>query len=88
MKLKAIAVVLLFLLEFCVPSPTRPNVLRTEDPGWGVLGVQGAKDIATPNLGALARQGVLFTSGSWRPRAGKGPQSFTTFPCRVTLLQA
>lgn len=43
----------------------RPNVLvlLTDDQGWGDLGVQGAKDIATPNLDKLARQGVRFTSG-------------------------
>jgi len=48
-----------------VAAPARPNVLilLTDDQGWGDLGVQGAEDIATPNLDELARQGVRFTSG-------------------------
>jgi len=43
----------------------KPNVLilLTDDQGWGDLGVQGAKDVGTPHLDALAREGVRFTSG-------------------------
>lgn len=39
-----------------------PNVVLiiTDDLGWGDLGVHGATDIRTPNIDALARQGVRF----------------------------
>lgn len=40
-----------------------PNILLviTDDLGYGDLGVTGVSDIRTPNLDALARQGVRFT---------------------------
>lgn len=41
----------------------RPNVVLiiTDDMGYGDLGSYGAQDVRTPNLDALARQGVRFT---------------------------
>ncbi len=41
----------------------RPNIVLviTDDMGHGDLGVTGATDIRTPNLDALARQGIRFT---------------------------
>ena len=46
------------------PKP-KPNVLifLTDDQGWGDLGVQGAEDVATPNLDSIARAGVRFSQG-------------------------
>ncbi|GAA0600191.1 sulfatase-like hydrolase/transferase [Kutzneria viridogrisea] len=43
----------------------RPNllVILGDDLGWGDLGCYGAPEIRTPNLDALARQGVRFTDG-------------------------
>ncbi|MFM7181203.1 MAG: sulfatase [Verrucomicrobiales bacterium] len=44
----------------------KPNILLiyTDDHGWADLGAQGAdKDIQTPNLDQLARDGVRFTRG-------------------------
>jgi Sulfatase len=44
----------------------RPNILLifTDDHGWADLGAQGVdKDIKTPNLDQLARDGVRFTRG-------------------------
>lgn len=37
-------------------------VFFTDDQGWGDLSCQGAKDIPTPNIDALAEQGVRFTN--------------------------
>jgi arylsulfatase A len=44
------------------PAP-RPNVvfIMTDDAGYGDLGSYGAKDIRTPNLDRLAREGVRLT---------------------------
>lgn len=43
----------------------RPNVLLivADDLGYGELSIQGSKDIPTPNVDALAKSGVRFTSG-------------------------
>jgi len=46
--------------------PAKPNILLiySDDHGWADLGAQGVdKDIRTPNLDALARDGVRFTRG-------------------------
>ena len=47
------------------PADAKPNVLilLSDDQGWGDLGAQGAKDVATPNLDAIARAGVRFSDG-------------------------
>ncbi len=44
------------------PAP-RPNIvfIMTDDAGYGDLGSYGAKDIRTPNLDRLAREGVRLT---------------------------
>ncbi len=41
-----------------------PNfiIVLTDDQGYGDLGCYGARDIETPNLDSLAREGVLFTN--------------------------
>lgn len=47
-------------------SNPKPNILLiyTDDHGWADLGLQGAdKDIRTPNLDQLARDGVRFARG-------------------------
>lgn len=44
-------------------APSRPNILLivADDLGYSDLSVQGAKDLATPNIDRLASQGVLLT---------------------------
>ena len=43
----------------------KPNVLifLSDDVGWGEYGFQGGKDIPTPNIDSIARNGVRFTQG-------------------------
>jgi arylsulfatase A-like enzyme len=48
------------------PPPAKPNIILiySDDHGWADLGSQGSdKDIRTPNLDAMARDGVHFTHG-------------------------
>jgi len=55
-----------FLLQ-CkgAPPDRKPNILLivADDLGYADLGVQGCKDIPTPNIDSLAKNGVRFTSG-------------------------
>ncbi|MCB1132212.1 MAG: sulfatase-like hydrolase/transferase, partial [Verrucomicrobiae bacterium] len=46
-------------------EPARPNilVLLSDDQGYADLGIQGSKDIPTPNIDSLARHGVRCTNG-------------------------
>lgn len=53
----------------CATTPTKtakkPNVVLivADDLGYGELGVQGSRDIRTPNIDSIARNGVRFTDG-------------------------
>jgi arylsulfatase A-like enzyme len=46
-------------------EPSRPNILilLSDDQGYADLGVQGSKDIPTPNIDSLAKSGVRCTEG-------------------------
>lgn len=46
-------------------APRRPNILVivADDLGYADLGVQGCKDVPSPNIDSIARNGVRFTSG-------------------------
>lgn len=61
-------------------NETPPNivVILADDLGYGDLGSQGAKGIKTPNLDALAREGLRFTDGH-------SPASVCT-PTRYSML--
>ena len=43
----------------------KPNILviLSDDVGWAEYGFQGGKDIPTPNIDSIARNGVRFTQG-------------------------
>ncbi len=44
---------------------SRPNliVILTDDQGYADVGFNGCKDIPTPNIDSIAKNGVRFTSG-------------------------
>jgi arylsulfatase A-like enzyme len=46
-------------------APAKPNILilLSDDQGYADLGVQGSKDIPTPHIDSIARNGVRCTSG-------------------------
>ena len=46
-------------------APTRPNiiVIIADDLGYGDTGAYGSPRVKTPNIDALAREGVRFTQG-------------------------
>ena len=52
------------LLALPLLAPARPNIVLivSDDQGYGDLAVQGATDVETPNLDAIARSGVRFTA--------------------------
>ncbi|MFN0077024.1 MAG: sulfatase [Prosthecobacter sp.] len=65
MKLTHLAFALLSFTTLAAAAG-KPNVLviLADDLGWGELGCQGfAKDIPTPNIDSIAKNGVRFTSG-------------------------
>jgi uncharacterized sulfatase len=56
----------LLLAPLAAQAADKPNIILiySDDHGWADLGVQGSdKDIRTPNLDAMARDGVRFTRG-------------------------
>ena len=55
----------LFLAASCSLASARPNILVIvgDDMGYGDIGVHGCKDIPTPHLDSLAKNGVRCTSG-------------------------
>ena len=56
----------LFLTSLAIHAADKPNIILiySDDHGWADLGVQGSdKDIRTPHLDAMARDGVRFTRG-------------------------
>ena len=52
-----------FLINSCDQNPARPNIIYilADDLGYGELGVYGQKIIETPNIDALAKNGMRFT---------------------------
>jgi arylsulfatase A-like enzyme len=61
---------LFFILAVLLSAPlsaesTKPNVIviLVDDLGYADLGIQGAKDILTPNIDSIAKNGIQFTQG-------------------------
>ncbi len=59
------AVAVFTLVAAGTSSAAQPNVLifYADDLGWGETGVQGCKDIPTPHIDSIAKNGVRFTQG-------------------------
>jgi len=58
-------VILSVLIASCNPAEKKeiqPNVviILTDDQGWGDLSIQGNRDLSTPNIDMLSRNGVTF----------------------------
>jgi arylsulfatase A-like enzyme len=65
-KIAVLGLAVLALLPAAAQDPApRPNVILilADDLGWGETGPQGGKDIPTPALDSMARNGVRFTNG-------------------------
>ena len=62
MRFILIAQLILFWVG-CVQKPSSPNIIIifTDDQGYGDLGCYGAKGFKTPNIDAMAKEGILFT---------------------------
>ena len=63
MKHSLLSFAVLLFAGACARAADTPNVviIFTDDQGYGDVGCFGAKDFTTPNLDALAKQGVRFT---------------------------
>src|SRR5262245_25700494 len=59
------ASVLLLSASAAHAQARKPNILviLSDDVGWGEYGFQGGKDIPTPNIDSIAKNGVRFTQG-------------------------
>lgn len=59
------AVLMLAIATAAIAADKKPNVLifLTDDVGWAEYGFQGGKDIPTPNIDSIAKNGVRFTQG-------------------------
>ena len=63
MKSVLIIQTLLIFLIGCGEKPSRPNIIIifTDDQGYGDLGCYGAQGFETPNIDAMAKDGIKFT---------------------------
>src|ERR1044071_10208475 len=63
--MKAILTLLSCLLIFVVQAhaASKPNILFivADDMGYADCGIQGCKDVPTPNVDSIANQGIRFT---------------------------
>ena len=53
----------LLAFAFTATAADRPNIvfILVDDMGYGDIGCMGCKDIATPNIDRIAKEGVLMT---------------------------
>lgn len=67
MKLKSLSKLLigcaLILLTACAANEQKPNIviLLADDAGYADFGFMGSKDLPTPNIDRIAKQGAMFT---------------------------
>lgn len=50
-------------IRVAAAQPPNLVIFYADDLGWGELGCQGNKEIPTPHIDAIARQGIRFTNG-------------------------
>ena len=66
--MKAVATFLLILLSTLASAADamRPNIvfILTDDHRWDGFGASGNREIVTPNIDALAKEGIVFTHGT------------------------
>src|SRR5262245_33706948 len=79
-RILALALILLQALRGWAAEPTRPNIvlIYADDLGYGDLSCYGTKQIQTPNIDRLAREGLRFTDAH--------SSSATCTPSRYSLL--
>jgi arylsulfatase A-like enzyme len=65
LALASLTALSLFPASAAAADAKKPNILLiyVDDMGYGQLGCYGNKDIPTPNIDALAKEGVRFTQG-------------------------
>lgn len=67
MRIKIIFIVALFFIynKTIAQEVNPPNIIiiLTDDQGYGDVGFNGSKDIKTPNIDRIAKNGVVFTNG-------------------------
>ena len=63
--LASLSLLILWSAPALAADGRKPNVLviLSDDVGWGEYGFQGGKDIPTPNIDSIARNGVRFPQG-------------------------
>lgn len=76
----ALALVLDFLSQSAASAATKPNILfiLTDDQGRQTLSCFGGKQLQTPHLDALAREGLLLTDAYVTPQCTPTRASFIT----------
>ena len=79
-RVNVLIIFLSIFLSGCKNENQIPNIIiiYTDDLGYGDVGVYGAKEISTPNMDFLAKNGVQFTQGY--------ASSATCTPSRYALL--
>src|SRR3954462_14072751 len=71
MRIRRLAMLAIGVWVFGLPigadaaEARKPNILviLSDDVGWAEYGFQGAKDVPTPNIDSIARNGVRCTQG-------------------------
>jgi len=68
MKSIAILVSLLVATSVSHAAEAKPNIvlILADDLGYADVGVYGCKDVPTPHIDSIAKNGVRFTDGSRR----------------------
>ena len=65
MKNKFFLVLIIFLIASCSSEDSPPNIIIiiSDDQGYADVGFHGSKEILTPNIDRIAKNGVVFSQG-------------------------